>query len=349
MDRGERIGERGEGVAVPVPARRNGAVARVKFTAVTRRLTSEVQVSFGAQPDGPRLGRFVVARVLATPAGVHVRDRAGRPVRLYPDDLIAGAWAQSGSHGVARARLLTSGGLMGDGTCIPCEGAEVEVMGFISDLMATPLSTGAVARMPSSPAIPAVGTIAVIGTDGCNDDVAAAVVNGWARTGFAVGAGRVSGEENGTQRWSMLDAGAEMTADFLDFGMPATNAYPLDRRAGAMLAIRDALVADGAQVVVLQLDDGGGPEARSLLGRLASMADAAVVCAVDEQDARFVLDRIDGLSIPVRAVSGPAADDRAVAARIAARSGMPVRSVVDLRAGAAASLLATTGSAPHIV
>ena len=349
MDRGERIGERGDGVAVPVQVRRSGVVARVKFTAVTRRLSSEIRVSLGAQPEGAWLGRFVVVRVLATPTGALVRDRSGRPVRLYPDDLIAGAWADSNGHGAGRPRLLTAGGLIGTGSGIPGEGPEVEVVGFISDLTATPLSTGAVARMPPRPAIPTIGTIAVIGAGGGTDEVAAAVVNGWARTGFAVGAGRVSGEETGTHRWAMVDAGAEVVADFLDFGMPATDTYPLDRRAAAMLAVRDALVADGAQIVVLQIDDGGGPEADSLLGRLASIADAAVLCAGGEQDVGALMDRIVGLAIPVRALSGPVADDPTLAGTIAARSGIPVRSVVDLRGGAAAGLLGSDGphGAPH--
>jgi hypothetical protein len=292
----------------------------------------------GAQPEGARLGRFVVARMLGACAGMFARDRSGRPLRLYRDDLIAGAWAHPSSN-ASRAWLLTAGGLIGDGHGVAREASEVEVVGFVTDLTGGLLSTGATARMPPRPAIPAIGTIAVVGADGCTEDVAAAIVNGWARTGFTVGAGRVSGEEVGTHRWAMADAGAEATADFLDFGMPATHVYPVERRAGTMLAIRDALVADGAQVVVLQLDEAARPEARPLLGRLASIADAAVVCARDERSSHIMLDRLEGLAIPVRLVSGPVADDASSAAAVAAWSGMPVRSIADLCAGAAANLL----------
>jgi hypothetical protein len=203
----------------------------------------------------------------------------------------------------------------------------------------TALTTGAIARMPTRPGIPASGTIAVVGMDGCAEEVTAAVVRGWARTGFAVGAGRVAGEENGTHRWAMADAGAHVLADFVDFGMPSTHPYPAERWASTMLAIRDALVTDGAKIVVLQVDDAARAETWPLLGRLASIADGVVVCADDELGARTALGRLEGLAIPIRVVAGGVAEDPDTAARVSGWSGVPVRANVELHAGAAATLL----------
>lgn len=318
----------------------------MKFTAVTRRLTAEARVVLDPPSDGLHLGRFVAGRVTYVGPEACARDRSGRAVRLYEGDLLVGAWthrALDEGEGDAPVHLLTTGGLIGfpDGSSAGLP--QLELVGSVEDGLGGPLSTGATARMPPRRAIPQIGTIAVVDGDGRGEPVAAAIVNGWTHAGFSVGAGLATGRETGTHRSAMLDAGARAVADFVDFGMPATAVYPAERQALTMLAVRDALVADGAQIVVLQVDGRERTDRTALLGRLASIADAVVVCARDEADARDAVQEMSTLALPLRVLAGTIADEAPTAARVEAWSGIPVRSLRDLSSDAAVGLLAPIG------
>ncbi len=328
--------------------------SRLKWTYVTRTIPDEAPAWIGPHPPGRRSGDLVVARVTRIGVHTHAEDRFGRRMRLYPGDFLLGAYGNRYATDLfegyvprgPKTHLLTSGGLIG--TVASAHDAvgdptDLEVVGALVDQDRRPLSTETFTRPRPPSAVPRIGTIAVVGS-GMNSGkttAVASIVKGWTMAGLAVGAAKVTGSGSGKDRWSYVDAGAVTVADFLDFGMPSTFGYPLERLEQTMLAIRDALVADGAEVAVLEIADGLlQPETARLAERLRGVADAVVLTAVDALSARSGVEILRGLALPVRAVSGLLTRSPLAAREAATAIGLPMLTPSELAGEAALGLLA---------
>jgi hypothetical protein len=331
--------------------------ARPKWTYVTRILPTAAAAGATIGPhDGPaRAGDLVVARVGRLGIHGHVEDPHGRRVRLYPGDLVAGAYGNRYATDFyegyvpagARTHLLTAGGLIGTVAAAHDAHADpttLEVAGRLVNGQLRPLSLEDYAR-PLSPAEPARApiTVAVLGTsmNSGKTTTAAAIVRGFARAGFAPGAGKVTGSGSGKDRWHYQDAGARALLEFLDFGMPSTFGYPLDRLGTTMTAIRDGLAGEGCDVIVLEIADGLLQEETAwLAGRLPGLADAVVFAAVDALSARAGVEMLREIGVPVRAVSGLVTRSPLAVRETMAATGLPVLSPAALAGGAAVQLVA---------
>jgi hypothetical protein len=331
---------------------------RPKWTYVTRTVPAAAAAATTIGPhDGPaRAGDLVVARVERLGAHDHAEDPQGRRVRLYPGDLVVGAYGNRYATDFyegyvptgARTHLLTAGGLIG--TVAAAHDAHLdpttlEVVGRLVDEQLRPLSADDFARPlpPPGPATSTPLTVAVLGTsmNAGKTTTAAALVRGFARAGFAAGAGKVTGSGSGKDRWSYLDAGAHALLDFLDFGMPSTFGYPLDRLGATMTAIRDGLASEGCDVVVLEIADGLlQQETAWLARRLRGFADAVVFAAVDALSARSGVTLLREVGAPVRAVSGLVTRSPLATGEAAMTTGLPVHSPAALAGGAAVRLVA---------
>jgi len=155
-----------------------------------------------------------------------------------------------------------------------------------------------------------------------------------------VGAGKVTGSGSGKDRWMYQDAGAAEIVDFLDFGMASTFGYPPQRLRATMVGIRDALVARGASVVVLELADGLlQEETRALAAGLAGFADGVVLAVADALGAVAGVGIMADLGAPVLAVSGLLTASPLASREAAAATGLPVWSPEELISGRALELL----------
>jgi hypothetical protein len=164
------------------------------------------------------------------------------------------------------------------------------------------------------------------------------IVRGLTQAGLVVGAGKVTGSGSGKDRWAYIDAGAALTADFLDYGMPSTFGYPREQIAQTMAAIRHRLAAEGAEVVVLEIADGLLQcETGWLLQRLVGVADAVVFAAVDPLSACFGVEILRRHGLPVRAVSGLVT--RSPLASREVKTEVPLLSATELVSGGALGLL----------
>ncbi len=290
----------------------------VKWSYVARCLPEALETSIGPHASIPRSGDLVLARVVSLGAHGHLENRHGRRMRLYAGDIIVGAYGNryatdfyegyvpEGAH----CHLLTAGGLIGTVASrhdAQDEPTELEVLGSVVTADGRPLSTESFARPIPPLTAPRLATIAVVGS-GMNagkTTTVSGLVHGLTRTGLTTGAGKVTGSGSGKDRWAYLDAGADPVLEFLDFGMPSTFGYDLDRLGATMLGIRSGLAVDGAEVAVLELADGLlQEETRHLLGRLAGVADAVVLAAVDALSAQAGVEVLRGLGVPVAAISG---------------------------------------------
>jgi hypothetical protein len=332
---------------------------RPKWTYLTRTMPAAAAAATTIGPhDGPaRAGDLIAAKVERLGTHDHVEDPHGRRVRLYPGDLVIGAYGNRYATDFyegyvptgARTHLLTAGGLIGTVAAAHQAHADptrLEVAGRLVDERLRPLSLEDFAR-PLRLLSPATGspiTVAVLGTSmsAGKTTTAAAVVRGFARAGFAPGAGKVTGSGSGKDRWSYQDAGAHALLDFLDFGMPSTFGYPLNRLGATMTAIRDGLASKGCDVVVLEIADGLLQEETAWLARrLPEFADAVVFAAVDALSARSGVALLREIGVPVRAVSGLVPRSPLATREATAATGLPVLAPAVLAGGAAVRLVAS--------
>jgi hypothetical protein len=331
---------------------------RPKWTYVTRTMpaAAAAAITIGPHDGCAHAGDLIVAKVEHIGTHDHVEDPHGRRVRLYPGDLVYGAYGNRYATDFyegyvpdgARTHLLTAGGLIGTVTAAHeahTDPTTLEVAGRLVDERLRPLSLEDFARPlpPPSPALSAPITVAVLGTamSAGKTTTAAAIVRGFARAGFAPGAGKVTGSGSGKDRWSYQDAGAQALLDFLDFGMPSTFGYPLDRLGATMTAIRDGLADEGCDVVVLEIADGLLQEETAWLAqRLPGFADAVVFAAADALSARSGVALLHEIGVTVRAVSGLVTRSPLATREATAATGLPVLAPAVLADGAAVHLVA---------
>ncbi|GAA5175789.1 DUF1611 domain-containing protein [Pseudonocardia eucalypti] len=328
-----------------------------KWGYVTRRMDAGERDNFliGGVTQEPRLGDFVVATVAKLGEHEALEDPHGRRARLYPGDMLVGAYGnryatdfyEGYMPGVGDAvHLLTSGGLIGTVASSHTsrgEPTELEVIGALTKADGVPLNTEDFVAPAPAQARPELGTIVVLGS-GMNagkTTATAAIVRGLSRAGLKVGAGKVTGSGSGKDHWSYVDAGAAYVAEFLDFGMPSTFGYPVDRLMKTTVDIRDHLVARGADVVVLEVADGVlQDETRYLASQLPGFADHVVLAVGDALGAVAGIGVLAELKVPVRAVSGLVTASPLATREAAAATDLPVVSPAELAGGAAVDLLA---------
>jgi hypothetical protein len=324
-----------------------------KWSYVTRGVADRGPVGLASLDREPRLGDLVVARVVGLGAHDRLENTHGRRVRLYSGDVVVGAfgnrYATDYYEGYlpvgTTAHLLTAGGVVGWVVSAHARRGEptvLEVLGLLADRSGRPLSLDGYAIAAPVPARAELGTFVVVGSSmgAGKTTTAAAMVRGWSSARLRVGAGKVTGSGSGKDRWMYQDAGAAEIVDFLDFGMASTFGYPPRRLRATMVGIRDALVARGAAVVVLEIADGLlQEETRSLAAGLAGFADGVVLAVADALSAVAGVGIMADLGAPVRALSGLVTASPLASREAAAATGLAVLSPEELIAGGALRLL----------
>ena len=327
---------------------------RAKWSYITRRVKPSSEFGIGLDIENSHLGDLAVARITAIGNHTHMEDVHGRRRVLYTGDYIVGAFANryasdyyEGYFSPGRtAHLLAASGLIGTVASTHTRYAEptcVEILGPLVDGKGKPLSLDAFSRSRPQSATPGFGTWVVVGSsmNAGKTTTTAAIARGWARARMRAGTGKITGSGSGKDRWAYLDAGADPICDFLDFGISSTYGYPLDRLRQTMTWIRDALVEDGADAVVLEIADGLlQPETQALLPWLQGFADG-VVLAVGDPLAAMAGTQIlrDEHALPLRAISGLITASPLASQEAAEMTGLPVLSPSALSDGAAINLL----------
>ncbi len=329
-----------------------------KRTYLTRTIPDGTRFRVRRSSRPPRAGDLVAARVTALGAHAFAEDPHGRRMRLYPGDILLGAYGNRYAtdfyegyvpeRGEPSVHLLTAGGLIGrvvsahDAHQVP---TELEVVGCLAGSNGDPMSLDDFSPRPEDVLGPdvRVPTALVVGTsmNAGKTTTAAAIIRGLTQAGIRVGAGKVTGSGSGKDRWAYEDAGAHANVEFLDFGMPSTFGYPRQRLARTMRAIHAALVAEGAEAVVLEIADGLlQEETRSLLEERLVEPDVVVFAAGDALSANSGVEILRGLDLPVRALSGLLSRSPLAAREAEAATGLPVLPPAALTQGAALHLLA---------
>jgi hypothetical protein len=324
-----------------------------KWSYVTRGVVDRGAVGLRSLDREPRLGDLVAATVVDVRAHDHLEDTNGRQVRLYPGDVVVGAFGNRYATDYYEgylptgpvAHLLTAGGVVGQVASAHVRRGEptvLEVLGSLVDRSGRSMSLDEFAMAVPLPARAELGTFVVVGSSmgAGKTTTVASLVRGWSRAGLRVGAGKVTGSGSGKDRWMYQDAGAAEIVDFLDFGMASTFGYPPQRLRATMLGIRDELVGRGASVVVLEIADGLlQEETQALAADLVGFADGVVLAVADALGAVAGVEIMADLGAPVRAVSGLVTASPLASREAAAATGLPVLSPEELIAGGALELL----------
>jgi hypothetical protein len=329
-------------------------MAAAKWGYVTRLVNDPASLRLGSGVRSPLLGDFIVARVAAIGEHECLEDVHGRRMKMFPGDLIVGAYGNRYATDFYEGylpkpgdavHLLTSGGLIGTvASSHTSKGAptELEVIGPLTDAEGKPLNCDDIAVVPSPSRRPELGTIVVVGSsmNAGKTTSTSGIIHGLHRAGYRVGAGKVTGSGSGKDHWAYVDAGAAPVSDFLDFGMPSTFGYPTERLVSTMSAIRDRLVAQGAEAVVLEIADGVlQEETRALAAQLPEFADAVVLAVGDALGASAGIDVLRGLGVSVRAISGLVTASPLAVREVEEVTGLTVLNPYELAGGAALSLL----------
>jgi hypothetical protein len=324
-----------------------------KWSYVTRGVVDRSVARVGGVVREPRLGDLVAARVVSVGAHDHLETVHGRRARLYPGDVVVGAfgnrYATDYYEGYlpagSAAHLLTAGGVVGEVASAHArrgEPTELEVLGPLADEAGGELSLDGFALAQPAPARAELGTFVVVGSSmgAGKTTTASALVRGWAQAGLRVGAGKVTGSGSGKDRWMYEDAGAGQIVDFLDFGMASTFGYPLERLRSTMVGIRDELVARGSSVVVLEIADGLlQAETQGLAAGLAGFADGAVLAVADALSAVAGVQLLGESGVAVSVISGLLTASPLASREAAQATGLPVRTPAELISGGALDLL----------
>jgi len=333
-------------------------LSKAKWGYVTRRVSEHDQLQVSGTVPAPRLGDFVVAKVVRLGDLDHLENVHGRRVQMFPGDLIVGAfgnrYATDFYEGYLPSanepvHLLTAGGLIGTVASAHTSKSgptELEVLGGLTDSTGAQMSVEDVMVDLPPDAVPALGTIVVLGSsmNAGKTTVASAIARGLSLAGIQVGAGKVTGSGSGKDHWSYLDAGADVVTDFLDFGMASTFGYPHDRLIETMIAIRNHLAAGGAEVAVLEIADGVlQHETRALAAQLPGFSDQVVLAVGDALGAVAGIGVLDELGVKVAVVSGLVTASPLASREAASATGLPVITPGEFAGGAALDLLPQVG------
>jgi hypothetical protein len=246
-------------------------LSAAKWGYVTRRVPAPSDALLGGVASVPRLGDFVVAKVTKLGAHEHLENPRGRRMRMYPGDLVVGAWGNRYATDFYEGylpgpgdgvHLLTSGGLVGSVASAHTakEGpTELEVVGPLTGGAGAPLNSDDVAVPLAVPAYPELGTIVVVGSsmNAGKTTATSAVVRGLSRAGLCVGAGKVTGSGRGKDHWAYRDAGAAVTREAAETtGLPVLT--PAELAGGSavdLLAERRSVIDAEASVPAGNLAD----------------------------------------------------------------------------------------------
>ncbi len=326
-----------------------------KVSSVTLRLRLDRNAVLGEEIPASA-GAVVACRVLNAKSTYNtLEDVHGRPVRLLPGDVIAGALghrdALHGYSGYVPAKvapgdelqLLNLGGVIGTGAiAAPGVGEpfRLQVLGSVLRFPHLGLRVGVPAMVQDAAlegpdlaeldraALPPI--VALVGTsmDSGKTTAATGLIARFAHRGLRVAAGKLTGVSARKDVLGMADSGADPIAVFTDFGVVTTNeenAAPTARKLVAYLATEGAAAPD---VIVLELGDGllGTYGVHALLADpvLRGAITSVVLCASDPVGAwgaHRILDERYGLDAAL--ISGPVTDTPAGINYCRERLGLP--------------------------
>jgi hypothetical protein len=302
------------GTATAIPIDPNKVI---KASWATRRITADLQ--WGAV-NSPAVGDVLLCEVLQPSLHLRLETSTGGRSRLYPGDYIlctVGArYATSLLEGAADidgefADLLSASGLCGRVVHRSAKTQRATSLRVVAQAYrrGRPVNVRSFRLGPRRPPLNEPAWVLVVGSamDSGKTTACTSLINGFARAGLKVGAGKLTGTASLRDLHAFRDAGAEPTLDFLDCGWPSTAGCTVDELQEVAGQICAELRSEGVDVAVLEIADGLlQPETSALLGRLRDRltTPAIVLTACESLAAVAGVDLLRSWGLAPTAVSG---------------------------------------------
>ncbi|GHO90137.1 DUF1611 domain-containing protein [Reticulibacter mediterranei] len=299
----------------------------------------------------PQPGDMVLTRLETIGKNTHLELTDGRRATLHKDDLLAvvfgNRYAPLQFEGYARMRgdrcdLLSMGGLCGlfeskhDSVAEP---SRLRLLGAFGDAEGQRLTLQSFA-LPPPPQGPTRYPllIAVCGTlmDAGKTHTAMSLIIGLRRHGYRVAAIKLTGTATGTDRWTMLDAGASEVLEFLDGGWPSTYLCTVEDLLDLSHLLLSHISAHGTDCTVIEIADGLlQRETAALLqtARFTRMIDAWVLAASDPLGVVGALSLLRRWQIEPLAISGRVSMSALNRQETEAATGLPCLTAQQLQTG----------------
>jgi len=270
----------------------------------------------------PQSGYVLLATVNELGHHARLESPEGRRAQLYPGDEILVAYGARYApdqfeaivpDSVGPCDLVAGGGIAARAVARHTsvkKATAISAVGVLTDSAGAPLELGRFVVAPRA----IVGScphqvVAVVGTsmNAGKTTAAASLIRGLVAGGLTVGACKITGTGSGGDIWSMRDAGAAVALDFTDVGYATTAGAELGQLESKAHLLIDRVVAEGVDVVVVEIADGLlQRETAALLSspRTAQRLDAVLLAAADSMGALMGSSWLRGRRLPLRAVTG---------------------------------------------
>ncbi len=288
-------------------------------------------VSVVAENPSPKAGDCIVVKALSESVTYgNLELPSGRLAKIYRNDLIAGVLgrrrALKGFFGDVpetakagdRLHLLNMGGVIG-----VCSGhhsslsdaIEVEIIGFACDENLRILNIADNALVPADKLEKCAPIVLIAGTCMNSGKTVAAteIIKQAHHAGMRVAGAKMSGVACLRDTLNMEDCGAELTASFLDCGLPSTvGVENLPQIAKAILNRVNSIDPD---LIVVELGDGivGGYSVDSILSdpEIKAATSSFVFCASDYVGVTGGIEILRRFGITIDVIAGSVTDSRA--------------------------------------
>lgn len=297
-----------------------GRLARAKAAFTTRRVAFERARLLLGGSARPLAGDVLLCRVVEPGQHKSLQLSSGRPAALFPEDEILVAAGNRYApdqfeayvpEALGPCDLVAAGGICGlvaSRSERMREPTRLEALGLVADAAGRPLNLFDFRLHPPA-ATRRIPTIAVLGTsmNAGKTTAAAHLVRGLARSGYKVGAAKVTGTGAPGDLSLMRDAGAAVTLDFTDAGHATTFLLDLPALEEAFETLIAALAAERVDVVVLEVADGLFQRETAMLAgsaRFAARVDTLLFAAGDAMGAAAGVRELAARGLPVAAVTG---------------------------------------------
>ena len=338
-------------LSVPAADKREAAlfadrVARAKSAYTTRHVPRD-RAHHLLKSACPVAGDLVLARVARLGQHEHIERADGRRARMWEGDEIIVAYGNRYAPDQFEAyvpddlgpcHLVAGGGVAA--RVVAQHGAmklatQIVPLGLLADIAGDPLNLADWALPPVRLTRPKPRVLAVLGSsmNAGKTTTAAAMIRGWAQTGHAVGAAKVTGTGAGGDRWAMVDAGARIVLDFTDAGYPSTFGLSPQRIAKLLDLLVGHLAGANVETVVVELADGLLQDDTSALVESETfrrLVEGIVFASNSAMGAKSGADWLRARNLPLLAISGVLTTSPLAAREAAKATGLPVLSRHDL-------------------
>lgn len=271
-------------------------------------------------PERPAAGDVALAQVERIGKNTGLELGNGRRANLHEGDFVAvvfgNRYATQQFEGYAERNgdhcdLLSMGGLCGlvkSKFAGVAEPTKLRLHGALAGPAQRPLRLRdfAVAAQAGGASL---RTVVVCGTsmDSGKTYTAKSLIAGLRSAGQRVAAIKLTGTATGRDTWSMLDAGACPSLDFVDGGYPSTYGCSIEQLLDVYELLKSQAAADGAEWVVIEIADGLLQQETAALLQTAAFADtvdAWVFATSDPVAALGGISLLRNWQIEVAAISG---------------------------------------------